>query len=94
MGDGIAAERIFVIRSGIDPERFSAERGDHLRSEFNLGSDEKIVINVAHLAGHKGQKYLVQAIPHVLEKIPKSEKSTQVGFILDKAKPESYIRMS
>jgi glycosyltransferase involved in cell wall biosynthesis len=70
VADGIDAERIFVIHSGIDPQRFSADRGDYLRSEFNLGSDEKIVINVAHLAGHKGQKYLVQAIPRVLDKIP------------------------
>jgi glycosyltransferase involved in cell wall biosynthesis len=70
VADGIDAERIFVIHSGIDPERFAAERSNHLRSEFNLGSDEKIVINVAHLAGHKGQKYLVQAIPRVLDKIP------------------------
>ena len=30
-----------------------------------------MVINVAHLAGHKGQKYLIRAIPHVLATIPK-----------------------
>jgi glycosyltransferase involved in cell wall biosynthesis len=67
--DGIAAERIFVIHSGIDPQRFSGDRTDHLRSEFHLAADEKVVINVAHLAGHKGQKHLVRAIPHVLEKM-------------------------
>lgn len=70
MDDGIAAGRIFVIHSGIDPRRFSGQRPDHLRSEFNLAADEKVVINVAHLAGHKGQKHLVRAIPVVLEKIP------------------------
>ncbi len=67
--DGIAAGRIFVIYSGIDPGRFTGQRPDHLRSEFNIAADEKVVINVAHLAGHKGQKYLVRAIPMVLEKI-------------------------
>ena len=70
VADGIEAGRIFVIHSGIDPGRFSADRGDYLRDEFNIGNHEKIVINVAHLAGHKGQKYLVQAIPRVVEKIP------------------------
>jgi glycosyltransferase involved in cell wall biosynthesis len=70
VADGIDAERIFIIHSGIDPERFLTDRGDYLRREFNLGNDEKIVINVAHLAGHKGQKYLIQAIPLVLDKIP------------------------
>ena len=39
-------------------------------SEFKLKPAEPVVINVAHLAGHKGQKYLVRAIPHVLKEIP------------------------
>lgn len=68
--DGISERRIFVVHSGIDPERFKQANGDHLRSEFDIKDNEKIVINVAHLAGHKGQKYLIQAIPHVLAKLP------------------------
>lgn len=68
--DGIAAERIFVIHSAIDPQRFSSASSDHLRSEFNLTGDEQVVINVAHLAGHKGQQHLVRAVPAVVEKIP------------------------
>jgi len=68
--DGIAADRIFVVHSGIDPQRFARAAGDHLTEEFNLRPDERVVINVAHLAGHKGQKYLVGAIPHVLAAIP------------------------
>lgn len=68
--DGIAADRIFVVHSGIDPQRFARAAGDHLTEEFKLRPDERVVINVAHLAGHKGQKYLVGAIPHVLAAIP------------------------
>lgn len=68
--DGIAAERIFVVHSGIDPHRFEASSKAHLIHEFDIQPDEKIVVNVAHLAGHKGQKYLVKAIPMVLEKLP------------------------
>lgn len=70
VADGVAADRIFVIHSGVDPQRFSGHPADHLRSEFDLTADEKVVINVAHLAGHKGQKHLVRAIPVVLKKIP------------------------
>jgi glycosyltransferase involved in cell wall biosynthesis len=44
--------------------------GDHLMSEFDIRENQKVVINVAHLAGHKGQKYLVRAIPQVLAKLP------------------------
>ncbi len=68
--DGIEADRIFVAHSGINPHRFADVTSDHLVSEFDLRPDEQVVINVAHLAGHKGQQYLVKAIPLVLGKIP------------------------
>lgn len=70
VNDGIAADRIFVVHSGIDLQRFARVSGDHLVDEFSLKPDERVVINVAHLAGHKGQKYLVGAIPHVLAALP------------------------
>jgi glycosyltransferase involved in cell wall biosynthesis len=70
--DGISDQRIFVVHSGIDPQRFRQATGDHLLSEFDIRADEKVVVNVGHLAGHKGQEYLVRAIPHVLAKLPKT----------------------
>jgi len=70
VNDGVAADRIFVVHSGIDLQRFARVAGDHLVDEFNLKPAEQVVINVAHLAGHKGQKYLIRAIPHVLAAIP------------------------
>jgi glycosyltransferase involved in cell wall biosynthesis len=70
VADGIAANRIFVVHSGVDLQRFETVTGNHLISEFNLRPDEKVVINVAHLAGHKGQQFLVRAIPRVVKKIP------------------------
>jgi len=70
VADGVAADRIFVAHSGVDLQRFAGVSGDHLITEFNLIPGEKVVINVAHLAGHKGQQFLVRAIPRVVEKIP------------------------
>jgi len=70
VADGVAADRIFVVHSGIDTARFERASGEGVRSEFGLEPDQQVVINVAYLAGHKGQQYLVRAIPHVLEKIP------------------------
>ncbi len=72
VNDGIAEQRIFVVHSGIDPHRFMSAAGDQLLSEFNINENQKVVINVAHLAGHKGQIYLVRAIPHVLAKLPEA----------------------
>jgi len=70
VADGVAAERIFVVHSGVDLQRFVGVSGEHLTKEFNLTPGEKVVINVAHLAGHKGQQFLVRAIPLVVQKIP------------------------
>lgn len=70
VADGVAAQRISVVHSGVDLQRFAGVSGDHLITEFNLTSGEKVVINVAHLAGHKGQQFLVRAIPRVADKIP------------------------
>lgn len=67
--DGIPAHRIFVVHSGIDPERFAGTSTEHLVKEFNIKSDEPVVVNVAHLAWVKGQQYLVEAIPLVLARI-------------------------
>mgnify|MGYP000004674530 FL=1 len=71
VADGIASDRIFVVHSGVDLKRFEKDCGNHLIAEFNLKPDEKVVINVAHLAGHKGQQFLVRAIPRVVEKFPR-----------------------
>jgi len=70
VNDGIADQRIFMAHSGIDPQRFMAADGDRLVSEFDIQENQQVVINVAHLAGHKGQIYLVRAIPHVLAQLP------------------------
>jgi glycosyltransferase involved in cell wall biosynthesis len=70
VNDGIPGRRIFVVHSGIDPQRFRSATGGHLFSEFDIKENQKVVINVAHLAEHKGQKYLVRAIPLVLAKLP------------------------
>lgn len=70
VNDGIQAGRIFVVHSGINPNRFDDAGKGHLIDEFNIKSSEQVVINVAHLAGHKGQEYLVRAVPLVLAKIP------------------------
>jgi L-malate glycosyltransferase len=68
--DGILSSRIFVVHSGIDTKRFAGAKKQPLYAEFNIKEGEPVIVNVAHLAPHKGQAYLVKAIPYVLEKIP------------------------
>jgi len=71
INDGLDQERIFVIHSGIDPDRFKESTPEHLISEFNIQKDQQVIINVAHLAWHKGQKYLIRAAALVLSRFPK-----------------------
>ncbi len=73
VNDGIPDQRIFVVHSGIDPQRFGQASGAHLLTEFDIKENQKVVINVAHLAGHKGQIYLVRAIPRVSGKIARHQ---------------------
>jgi glycosyltransferase involved in cell wall biosynthesis len=70
--DGIPAGRITVVPSGVDPARFESARADAVAAEFGLRPRERVVINAGHLVGIKGQRYLVQAIPRVLEKVPEA----------------------
>lgn len=65
--DGVAAATIDVVRDGIEVERIerARERSQELRRELGLKSAERLVANVAHMAGHKGQRYLVAAVPAI-----------------------------
>lgn len=59
---GIPEELIEVIPSGIDFSPYDeASSSDYLRREFSFAPDDYLVGIVAHLAGHKGHKYLIQA---------------------------------
>ncbi len=70
IGDGIPAGRISVVPSGVDPARFESAPGDAVAAEFRLRPRDRVVINAGQLVGIKGQRYLVRAIPRVLEKVP------------------------
>ncbi|MDF1553202.1 MAG: glycosyltransferase family 4 protein [Deferrisomatales bacterium] len=67
---GVAAGRVRVVPSGVDPDRPRPGTGARVRAEWGIGSHETLVGNIAHLADHKGQRYLVEAIPRVLERHP------------------------
>jgi glycosyltransferase involved in cell wall biosynthesis len=67
--DGVAADRIEVVPSGIDRARLDVRSVD-LRKEVGLPPETSVVVNVAHFAGHKGQRYLVEAAPRILAAQP------------------------
>ena len=68
--DGLDPSRIDVVHSGIEPARFTSATPRDLRQEFGLPAGTKIIVNVAHFADHKGQRFLVEAMPEILRECP------------------------
>jgi glycosyltransferase involved in cell wall biosynthesis len=67
--DGIRAERVCVVHSGVDPDRFRDSRAVHredLLREWGLPPGTPIVGGVGALVSHKGFEHLVDAAALVL----------------------------
>lgn len=74
IADGVPAARIECVHSGIDVARIAdaEERTAALRAELEVPGGHALVGNVAALADHKGQRYLVEAAPRVLSEHPET----------------------
>jgi len=70
VNDGIEDSRISVVHSGIDPSRFEGVEPADIRDELGLAADTPLIGNVAHMADHKGQSYLIDAMPSILSELP------------------------
>lgn len=75
---GVSGGKIRVVNSSIDLARFEearrrrAEIGAEARKELGLPSGSIVVGNVAHLAGHKSQRDLIDAMPPLLAAVPEA----------------------
>lgn len=68
--DGIPARQIVVVHDGIDVGKIGRLPRVDLRAEFWLPHGVPVLVNVGALVAHKGQRYLVESMPHVLREIP------------------------
>ncbi len=69
--DGVEPQRVEVVYSGLDLAHLQIGDGDRWRRKLSIGPDGFLVGNVASLAPHKAQTYLLQAAQEVLSKFPK-----------------------
>ncbi|MFO7867402.1 MAG: glycosyltransferase family 4 protein [Candidatus Aminicenantes bacterium] len=68
---GIPEWKVRVIPSGVDYSPFEEEKDrNYLRRELNFSENNFLAGIVAHLADHKGHKYLIQAMRYLKEKAP------------------------
>ncbi len=71
LSSGIDKNKISVIPSGIDYTPFeNITPRDYLHRELGFGDDDFLVGIVAHLADHKGHKYLIEAAGILKQKAP------------------------
>ena len=70
--DGIPAGRIEVVHDGIDVNKIANRPSIDLHAEYWLPHGVPVIVNVGALVGHKGQKYLVDAMPLVLREVPEA----------------------
>jgi L-malate glycosyltransferase len=67
---GLPEQMLAVVHDGVDPRRVAS--GDRRRGRQSLGLDDnrRLLLTVATLTDHKGHRYLLDALPHVVKKFP------------------------
>lgn len=68
--DGIAADRVHVVHDGIDVDKIAHREAVDLHAEYWLPHGVPVIANVGALVAHKGQRYLIDAMPLVLREVP------------------------
>ena len=68
--DGIPASQIVIVHDGIDVAKIGRLPALDVHAEFWLPRGVPVIANVAALVDHKGHRYLVEAMPHVLRAVP------------------------
>ncbi|WP_052336740.1 glycosyltransferase family 4 protein [Nocardioides alkalitolerans] len=66
---GVAAHRMVTVPNGVHPHTGSLGR-DAARRELGLRPEQPVVMTVGRLTVMKGHRYLVEAVPMLLERFP------------------------
>ena len=70
VADGIPDDRTVTVHEGIDIEHVLAAPAVNVHEAFFLPHGAPVVGNVAALVPHKGQRYLIEAAHHVVQRLP------------------------
>lgn len=70
ISDGIPAAHIVIVHDGIDVAKLGRLPAQDVHAEFWLPHGAPVLVNVGALVAHKGQRYLVEAMPLVLRAVP------------------------
>ena len=68
---GLGRDRMVVIRSAVDVDRFAAKPNDEaFRRLFQVGPDNFVIASAAQFIARKGQRYLLRAIAELRLRYP------------------------
>jgi len=75
---GFPREKIKVVYNGVDPQKYSREEISNekvqaVRQQYELKSNDVMVLFLGRLVWVKGVDKLIAAMPHVLQKIPNAK---------------------
>jgi glycosyltransferase involved in cell wall biosynthesis len=70
LADGVAPDHVVTVHEGIDVDHVVAAPPVNVHEAFWLPHHAPVVGNVAALAPHKGQRYLIEAAHLVVKQIP------------------------
>lgn len=70
VADGIAADRVVTVHEGVDLAHVAAAPPVSLHETCWLPHGSPVVLNVAALVPHKGQRYLIDAFASVVQAVP------------------------
>lgn len=76
---GIPEAKISVIPNGVDLEIFKTRDKHSARNQLALPKDKTMILNISGMSPVKGQKYLIEAIPEIIEE----NKTVRFVFIGD-----------
>lgn len=68
--DGIPDDRAVTVYEGVDVDRIAAIPPADVHTELWLPLHAPVVGNIAALVAHKGQRYLIEAIPSIVHRLP------------------------
>lgn len=84
---GVDQQRITVIGEGVDLQEFHPKVDSaYLRKEFNIQSNDKVIINIGMIRVDKGQKYFLDAAINIL-KLRSDVKFILIGEATEASKP-------
>jgi len=73
--EGVRPDKVQIILNGIpafDPDLVSAKARAKLLDELDIKGDQPFVLSVGRVTEQKGHRYLLDAVPTILEKFPKT----------------------